>query len=348
VARTGRQACPALQVMLDGWDGRMTVLMRKRISRHIDHCGVCGERKRRELTPALLAVGVPLATLLPGFREQVLRHCADATRAAPSHQFGPAGFPRPLAPHGAHGARGAAAWRHAAHYSHYSHYSHGMAVAGTSIAAAGVIAVVVIGTAPHHGSPSAAGSGNAAQPGVTATYAGQVTSSGGGRGLAPSASGVPTGPSPNVTLVASASPSPVATVLPGVTDTPATTTPLATPPAPPTSPGVSSSPASPAVASSSASAGGGQGTLAISPSAVTPAPGGGGASGSFTITASGGPISHFNITVRSAHELSVSPSSGSLAAGQSVTITVTTTSNGPINTWIVINPGGNKLTVTLN
>src|SRR5207302_1538726 len=44
VARTGRQACPALEAMLTGWDGRMTVLMRKRISRHIEQCDICGER----------------------------------------------------------------------------------------------------------------------------------------------------------------------------------------------------------------------------------------------------------------------------------------------------------------
>ena len=43
-----------LEAMLTGWDGQMTVLMRKRISRHIDQCKVCGERKRRELTPFLV------------------------------------------------------------------------------------------------------------------------------------------------------------------------------------------------------------------------------------------------------------------------------------------------------
>jgi RNA polymerase sigma factor (sigma-70 family) len=330
VARTGRQACPELQVMLDGWDGRMTVLMRKRISRHIDHCGVCGERKRRELSPALLAAGAPLVALMPGFREQVLRHCAEPAKAALSHQFGPTGFPRPLVRHGA------SSWRHAVHYSH------GVAAAATSVAAAGVIAVVVIGTAPHGRGSSAVGPHGAAQPSATTSYAGRVSSSGGGRGLAPSASGVASGPSPLVTPLASdSSGTAAATVAPGVTQTPAPAT-TTSPPA------ASSAPAtSPPASSSAASNGGGQGTLGISPSAVTLAPGGGGASGSFTITASGGPISHFNITVRSAHELSVSPSSGSLAAGQSVTISVTTTSTGPINTWIVVNPGGNKVTVTL-
>ena len=43
VARTGRAACSDLDAMLAGWDGQLTVLMRKRISRHIEHCEVCGE-----------------------------------------------------------------------------------------------------------------------------------------------------------------------------------------------------------------------------------------------------------------------------------------------------------------
>ena len=337
VARTGRQACPALRAMLDGWDGRMTVLMRKRISRHIDQCGTCGERKRRELTPAMLAVGAPLVALLPGFRDQVLRHCA--TRAVVSHQFSPGGFPKPLAPHGTAGLRWAA------------QHSHGVAVgAATSVTAAGVIAAVFVGAAPHHGGPSAAGRGGAGQPGATTSYVGQGASlgsrhPGGGNGLAPSASSVSIVPSPLVTPVASGTPAPGATVAPDVTVAPTGTTGT-------TGPSAASSTLAASPAASSASSpppnGGGQGTLTISPTTVALSPGNGGASGSFTITATGGRISHFNITVRSAHELTVSPSSGSLAAGASMTITVSTSSSGPINTWIVVNPGGNQVTVTLN
>jgi RNA polymerase sigma factor (sigma-70 family) len=36
VARTGRDACPALDALLAGWDGQLTVLLRKRVSRHIE------------------------------------------------------------------------------------------------------------------------------------------------------------------------------------------------------------------------------------------------------------------------------------------------------------------------
>ena len=110
VARTGREACADLDAMLAGWDGQLTVLMRKRISRHIEQCEVCGERKRRELTPALFVGAVPMAAMLPGFREQVLRVLADRSPAGVAHRltvanragpFGPQGFPKPISPPGA-------------------------------------------------------------------------------------------------------------------------------------------------------------------------------------------------------------------------------------------------------
>ncbi len=346
VARTGRHSCPALQTILTGWDGRMTVLMRKRISRHIDRCGTCGERKRRELTPALFAVGLPLVALMPGFRDQVLRHCAGNTPAALAHQasavghagqFGPTGFPGPLSPPAVtHLTSPARAWRWAARHSH-------AVAAGTaaSATAAGVIAVVVIGTAHHHG-PSSAGPGGGVGPAaVGASSSPGSRRSGGGIGLAPSASGVVAAPGPLTTPTALTGPDPTgsagATVAPAGTSGTGTTS----------SPGsVSQAPAS-SPATSSSSNGAGEGVLTISPTTVTLVASGGTATGTFTLTASGGPIQHFQITVRSAHELSVSPSSGSLAAGASVVITVTANSPGPISTWIIVNPGGNKVTVQL-
>ena len=38
VARTGRRDCPELDAMLAGWDGRLTVLLRKRLNRHVERC----------------------------------------------------------------------------------------------------------------------------------------------------------------------------------------------------------------------------------------------------------------------------------------------------------------------
>ena len=65
VARSGQQSCPDLAAILDGWDGELTVLLRKRVNRHIEHCADCGERKRRELSPAMLLSMLPVALLPP-------------------------------------------------------------------------------------------------------------------------------------------------------------------------------------------------------------------------------------------------------------------------------------------
>src|SRR5487761_395286 len=71
VARTGRHACPVLEAMLAGWDGQMTVLLRKRISRHIEQCDICGERKRAGARGAIWSYGFPQAA-------QSARHTAMA------------------------------------------------------------------------------------------------------------------------------------------------------------------------------------------------------------------------------------------------------------------------------
>ena len=43
--------CQELEAILDGWDGQLNVLMRKRISRHIESCDVCDEQRRRRRPP---------------------------------------------------------------------------------------------------------------------------------------------------------------------------------------------------------------------------------------------------------------------------------------------------------
>ncbi|HEU5356186.1 MAG TPA: sigma-70 family RNA polymerase sigma factor [Actinocrinis sp.] len=73
VARTGRSDCAELAAILDGWDGELTALLRKRINRHIEQCDICGDRKRRELRPEALLGAMPLLLLPPGLRADVLR-----------------------------------------------------------------------------------------------------------------------------------------------------------------------------------------------------------------------------------------------------------------------------------
>src|SRR6266567_4638462 len=63
VARTGRQDCPELDAMLQDWDGDLTVLVRKRVNRHVERCDVCSGRRRREVSPTMLLGIAPIAAL---------------------------------------------------------------------------------------------------------------------------------------------------------------------------------------------------------------------------------------------------------------------------------------------
>src|SRR5215470_15208583 len=163
VARTGRLECPDLDAMLQEWDGVLTVLVRKRVNRHVDRCRVCSGRRRREVSPAMLLGVAPIAVLplmaggLPaGFRDQVLQLATGNSPAAVAHRaavsntscsFGPHGCPRPL-------HQPAPPWWHL-------RPAHAVAVAGT--AAAVTAGVTWIAVPPHHGVPPA----GAATPNAT-------------------------------------------------------------------------------------------------------------------------------------------------------------------------------------
>jgi RNA polymerase sigma factor (sigma-70 family) len=335
VARTGRTACPDLDAMLTGWDGRLTVLMRKRISRHIDRCEVCGERKRRELTSALFAGAMPLVALLPGFRQQVLRMLADRSPAGLAHRltvanragpFGPNGFPKPIRP------PVAGPWHRVLQHPH-------VVLAGTaaSVIVAGAIAVGVI--AGSHHSPPSAGAAGGSTHGASASTAGPSSARGGpsgrgGNGPAPSAS------TPDGTAVPEAFRSPGA---PGSAS--AVTNPTSAAGSSSSSTPSSSTPSS-STPSDSASAG----TLSVSTGQLALVSVNGTATGKFTLTARGGPVSGYSVTVGStlAGHITVSPSSGSLASGASVTITVTSTSLVALDGQLTVNPGGQTITVLLS
>jgi hypothetical protein len=69
--------------------------------------------------------------------------------------------------------------------------------------------------------------------------------------------------------------------------------------------------------------------------------------GSFTLTAEGGPV-RFSITASAPPgDLAVGPASGSLAAGQSVTVTVTVLSATGLGfqTTLTVDPGGQSVVV---
>jgi RNA polymerase sigma factor (sigma-70 family) len=66
-AKADPARCPELAALLDDWDGRFTVLMRKRVARHIDGCPVCEDERVRMVTPAALLGSSPIVIPAPAW-----------------------------------------------------------------------------------------------------------------------------------------------------------------------------------------------------------------------------------------------------------------------------------------
>lgn len=106
VARRNRNTaagCAELNAILDGWDGHFTVLMRKRIARHIESCPACHDDRQRLVSPVALLGAVPVFIPAPEWlRERTLNgieltpstspiepEAADPTVDSSSHQTSP-------------------------------------------------------------------------------------------------------------------------------------------------------------------------------------------------------------------------------------------------------------------
>jgi RNA polymerase sigma factor (sigma-70 family) len=71
VAQAGRRDCEQLDRILVGWDGELTILLRKRVNRHIEECSTC-DRTRRKFAPLALFGAAPIFAVPSGLREKVL------------------------------------------------------------------------------------------------------------------------------------------------------------------------------------------------------------------------------------------------------------------------------------
>ncbi len=97
VARAGRKDCTDLADVLQGWNGEFTVLIRKRVARHIEHCETC-ERTRKKAAPLALLGAAPAFAAPIALRDQILAR-AGTPGATPAHAYkfdADGGFPRLL------------------------------------------------------------------------------------------------------------------------------------------------------------------------------------------------------------------------------------------------------------
>ena len=355
VGRAGRGDCAVLDGLLGDWDGRLTARLRRRVGRHIDQCRVCSARRRQELTPALLYGIAPGALLgmaasypaqggagalsgsLAHIRAEVLRLTAGA---GPQHQtalaaaghglpsFGASGFPRPV------------------HLGHLGLLPRHLPVPVVTSGAAAAAAAVVVATAvvPHGG------------PAQNRPAGGPAGGTQGPRAMAPAIAprrGLPTaptgaaatesrrphagGPAASTTGGAPTASGPPTSARPAwPTATPSTAWPA----------GTGSQPATAtATATASAPALLGRGTLAVSPKTLALRPVLG---GSLTLTANGGPVGWMITEPASLiGKLTVWPASGTLNAGDSVTVTITVTGLAALDARLIVNPGGQQVTVLL-
>jgi RNA polymerase sigma factor (sigma-70 family) len=319
VTRAGREHCEELGSILAGWDGELTLLLRKRVNRHIERCEACDTSQRHELSPAMLLSLLPMVALPPGLRAQVLRLVQDDSPIAVGHRdlvarraepFDRSGFPKPVVtPRRVYGVQ-----------------------VLTVAACVAVMAAVLLGV----GTAFVLGSLHSKGPAAASA----ATLGPGPVSHAPLTAGLnPVSPAPShksgggkhIGLTITVSSSPPATA----PSSQAAPPPGGTSPAPghsqPPSPTPSPPPASP-------------GTLAVSPGSVTLSQGAGGTyTGSFTLTAQGGDVSGWSIlNPAPAGTLAVSPSSGSLTSGQSVTVTLSVASATGLayETDLTVNPGG--------
>lgn len=325
VARTGRQDCPALAGLLREWDGQLTVLLRKRVNRHIDHCPVCTDRRRRELAPAMFLgitpiVSLPLAAaaLPSGLRAEVLRLALGSSPDAVAHRtalarhamdFGHHGFPKALP----------------VHHPRWWHATPAHSAAAGSVAAGGIAIAVMVGIGGGHRVPFGNFFGGSSSPSQTQT----ATQPAGGSpdSAMPTPSGFP-GPSPTIR---SPHPRPSATKPrpPRRSTPPPTSPPPSTNPPPTTTPPPTTAP----------------GTLSISPTTVVLSPLLG---QKLRLTAVGGPV-HWKILEPASllGSMAVTPSSGEIAADTSKIVTLTVSGLASLDTQLTASPGNIKITVVL-
>jgi hypothetical protein len=87
--RSSPENCPELAAILDGWDGDFTVLMRKRVARHIESCPMCDDERSRMLTPAALLGGAPLFIPAPAWLREHTLTAAHSVLPGPASNVPP-------------------------------------------------------------------------------------------------------------------------------------------------------------------------------------------------------------------------------------------------------------------
>lgn len=84
IARMGRDDCEDLDDLLADWDGTFSVLIRKRVARHVETCEICSERRRIMVSPWTLFASVPLFVAPLSLRDRVVADTQLVSHTVPA------------------------------------------------------------------------------------------------------------------------------------------------------------------------------------------------------------------------------------------------------------------------
>jgi DNA-directed RNA polymerase specialized sigma24 family protein len=326
VGRHGRDDCHDLDRLLGDWDGSLNCRLRSRVTRHIEQCQVCTARRERELRPALqlsLSPGALLsaaeearATIppLPGrIRERLIWLVtaydpeASEERAMMEKRAGAFGGTGFPKPRPAGGNR---------------RRGGPLLAVGAGVIAAAAVVVLVI-TLSSGGTPPA----TSVAAGSTRSTVGTTTPGATSGSPSQNPSGLPSGTAGPALTGRQITPSPTLSA-----STRAGTSSSAAPSSSATS---TTSTTPPATAQS--------GTISVSPSSIKID---GLFSATLTLTASGGTV-NWSVSLPSgvSGEITVSPSSGTLQAGQAASVSVSSNTASSFETTLTVSPGGHEVAV---
>lgn len=143
------ESCVELAAILEGWDGKFTVLVRKRVARHIESCEVCESSRRSMVTPVALLGGAPVFVPAPDWLRDKTLSAADL----------PSPVVDPPSGSGQPGGTASGGARHAASHAAVSHTAASsagprrrrQALIGTALVGLIAGAAVTIATLPRSG-----------------------------------------------------------------------------------------------------------------------------------------------------------------------------------------------------
>lgn len=335
VAKAGRNDCDDLDQLLAKWDGEFTVLVRKRVARHVDACEVCDTR-RSKVAPLAMFASAPVYGAPAALRDRILEAAlAKGPPPTTPYQFTATdGFPQVV-----RAARRVAAWVAPTAAASLILVAAGLGIAlvdrggGDSVITDEAFVSVSSGATTTTTTPpdpsstavlAAEGATNDSVPAIatTATTTAPPTTIASTADTTPEAE--PAAPKPPTTAATTTTPTiaPSGTSAPPpVTPAPTTQAPSPPPPAPPTTP-PAAPPDTPAPTAPPT-----PGQLSADGSSIALGSGSGSSSGSIQLTNLGDLPVTFGVSGDTG-AFTVSPQSGTISGGQSVSITASIDRSG--------------------